>query len=349
MKTLKQPTILDDKAVINTAIPTRPATAAVLPFTQQELCEILGVERGDIGNFMRKAVRKAIDIIRVESRDMKGEAKIGYGGNLDDIVTSGDYLAQVMYEAKIRKQFPLFGIIGEENGLRVLCKILGHDVYFSVDSLDGTKAHWRKQSHGVGSMLALIVDGVVVAVCIGDVNTGEIFFFDATFDKPGIAHRIRFDYDHQLLPKTNTPLRDQYIYTRRHTLNELPWVQRFIAPKKFGGFFRELEVSGGSIGTSIARLWKGEVGAAILDPGYKTPWDVAPVVGLCKWLGFKLFTIHTAPMSEEGGQRPTLLTEDKRPLSKKVVKNDYGTLIIHESYVDELLTWLDEHTAKLLA
>src|SRR6185503_21353335 len=47
----------------------------------------------------------------------------------------------------------------------------------TVDPLDGTKAFIRRQSQGVGTMVALVDDGRVQSAYIGDVNTQEIYGF----------------------------------------------------------------------------------------------------------------------------------------------------------------------------
>jgi hypothetical protein len=36
--------------------------------------------------------------------------------------------------------------------------------------------------------------------------------------------------------------------------------------------FKIYQVEGGSIGIWLARLWKREVGAALIPPGIETPW-----------------------------------------------------------------------------
>ncbi len=295
-----------------------------------------GRKPGEIGRAMIRLVDKAIGIIRMESREIVFENKLSYDGVLDDLVTTGDKFAQDMYEYELRMEFPDFGIIGEEKGLSVPCKIAGHDIYFTVDPLDGTKAYKREQSHGVGTMIALVCDGEVVAAYIGDINTGEIFGYDATVDKPGTAHRNRFAANKPLKPNLADPLSAQYVYTRRNPVKEAAWVQKLILPaKEFGGFFKDLECGGGSIGTAMARLWKGEVGAAILDPGNQTPWDETPVVGISKWLGYEFFKIERNPARMAEG-----LTKTSKELIKQVGKMPDGELVIHKQHVPELMEWL---------
>ena len=52
---------------------------------------------------------------------------------------------------------------------------------------------------------------------------------------------------------------------------------------------KSYEVEGGSIGIWLARLWKREVGAALLLPGVETPWDTAPIFGISKTLGYRFY------------------------------------------------------------
>jgi len=55
--------------------------------------------------------------------------------------------------------------------------------------------------------------------------------------------------------------------------------------------FRDMEVARGSIGTGMARLWKGEVGAVALRHGHETPWDMCPIVGISQRLGFRFLRV----------------------------------------------------------
>ena len=63
----------------------------------------------------------------------------------------------------------------------------GAGTFFTVDPLDGTKAFVRRQSHGVGTMVALVEQGRVVSAYVGDINTQEIYGY-----RPGsrAVHRI---------------------------------------------------------------------------------------------------------------------------------------------------------------
>ena len=139
-----------------------------------------------VGTLMKEAVRRAIVAIRSQRFTFEATAKAhGAHGGLD-FVTTADRAAQDVFVELLREWFPDFGIVAEEGALRVPCTHPRHDLWFTVDPLDGTKAFMRRQSHGIGTMIALVRDGVVEAGCIGDVMTQEVY---AT--RPGAVLRVR--------------------------------------------------------------------------------------------------------------------------------------------------------------
>ena len=226
-----------------------------------------------VGIIMKELVRRAIEAIRLERLSFSAQVKQGYDGQMNDVMTSADAAAQRIYIKSLQECFPSFGIVAEEDELRIECTHSDCDIYFTVDPLDGTKAFVRRQSHGVGTMLALVQGGEVVAAAIGDVNTKEIFYF-----RPGSSRVYRiFDMD----------IAERLLVDESKTLMEQRWVLRDpsytysqpidVAMKK-GGITGGHEIDGGSIGTMFARLWKGEVGAAILRAGWQTPWDLPPIL-----------------------------------------------------------------------
>src|SRR5581483_2209379 len=94
-----------------------------------------------------------------------------------DFVTNVDRGAQEIYRRKLTEWFPCWGIVGEEDGLNIPYKLYDGDMYFTVDPLDGTKAFIRQQSHGIGTMIALVKNDTVIAACVGDIMTGELYYF----------------------------------------------------------------------------------------------------------------------------------------------------------------------------
>ena len=109
---------------------------------------------------VRDIVRRAMKHIREHRFDFTVYDKIGLDG-AKDVFTNVDRSAQEMYVQTLRVCFPLCGIIAEEDGVMIKSTHAHHDLYFSIDPLDGTKAFTRKQSHGIGSMISLSEDNDV--------------------------------------------------------------------------------------------------------------------------------------------------------------------------------------------
>lgn len=236
------------------------------------------------GIVMRDLVRRVTEmaqreLFRFTAHDKTVDYKEGR-----DVVTTIDLAAQDIYERLLRECFPDYGIVGEERGLRIPCAP-DLDIWFSVDPVDGTKALERLQSHGISTMIALIHNGVVIAAAIGDIMTGEVFYH-----RPGSTTVHRLARDHQvvdLLPN-NKPLGDQYLLARENPLHLTPGLTALCVSNKQDkrGLFRDLEVSGGSIGCMYARLWKQEVGAILLQMSKSTPWDLMPLIGATALLNY---------------------------------------------------------------
>ena len=277
-----------------------------------------------VGIIMKEAVRRAIMAIRRQRFMFEAKAKTGLSGKLDDMVTSADHEAQRIYVRVLTRCFPRYGIVGEEESLLVECKLPdGVIVYFTVDPLDGTRAFVRKQSHGIGTMISLVCNGEVVAAYVGDVMTQEIFGFRPESDA---VYRIsEFDHVEQLTIRRNFKLSKQYVLLRTDPHKHSYIIRSLVASKEAGGVFRGIEVTGGSIGTSMARLWKGEVGAAVLTPGHNTPWDWCPIFGISKKLGFVFLKADEKK-----------LTPFEPEVSMKVLKTQYDVLVVHSSRLSEL-------------
>ncbi len=281
-----------------------------------------------IGFIMKEMVRRAIEVIRAQRFAFEVHAKEGHSGLLDDIFTSADEAAQAVYVKMIREAFPGYGIVAEEDHLRVEAdpKI---GMFFTVDPLDGTKAFKRRQSHGIGTMIALVRGTEVIAAYVGDVMTREIYGYRPESRK---VHRIsEYGYGETLKADETTPLAKQNILIRERPENHAPLAKRMIAARDAGGLFKDFETASGSIGVSTARLWKGEVGAVLLKAAFETPWDCAPVYGICERLGFEML-VQNSP-----GDRWLDLRWDipdrTRPLG-------YDQLIIHRSRIPELMEYM---------
>ncbi len=282
---------------------------------------------GMIGAGMKEIIRRVIQEIRDQRRSFEAKPKLGYGGQLNDLVTTADGAAQNICIRLLKEWFPGYGILAEEDDLKVE-SLRADGAYFTVDPLDGTKAFARKQSHGIGTMLALVVGEEVIGVVIGDVMTQEIYYYRPESEK---VHRIsEFRHEERLVVDPERTLLSQHILLRdvpgRHSLGALWFLDAQCSQqesKRFYGF----DVVGGSIGISMARLWKGEVGAAMLMPGYRTPWDDTPVLGISLKLGFVYLKVH-----QETGVLERI--NPKPPTSTTLI--DYETLIVHKSRLAEL-------------
>ncbi len=263
---------------------------------------------------------QAIDIIQKETATFVAEGKTGYDGLDTDLVTTADIAAQNMYQEYIEKFFPDEGIIGEES----LHKVGGNCRYFTIDPLDGTKAFGRKQSMNVGTMIAHVDEfGLVDAVCIGDINTGELYYFGPD-QKPT---RKRFGVESTLGLQTSATC----VSIRKHP-EEYPLIIQDLIYKRRGGIYADINIENGSIGIQMARLWKGEVGMIIIEPSFETPWDMTPLVGMHKVLGIKHILLDPHTLEVE--------VIDK-PINQQVFRKNHIELITYERYVSEVLKWID--------
>lgn len=279
-----------------------------------------------VGSLMKEAVRRAMVAIRAERFSFEAKVKgVGPGGS-PDLVTTADRAAQRVFVKLLRDWFPTYGVVAEEDHLNIPCTQPGVDLWFSVDPLDGTKAFVRRQSHGIGTMLGLIRDGHVIAACVGDIMTQEVYATRPDTDEVyrisefGVAERLQID--------TERPLSSQWIQLRdrpsRHS--------RFVLELTTGprALFNDFESTGGSIGISMARLWKGEIGAGVLRPGKATPWDLSPVIGISQRLGFAFVEIDPDSNKFEVIDPPVYRTP---------TQTERELLVIHQSQLPALEAW----------
>lgn len=276
-----------------------------------------------VGIIMKEMVRRVITEIRNQRIAFQIEHKDNPNKAGEDFVTSADRAAQKLYLKTIKECFPGYGIVAEEDNLSVPCTIDGEDMYFTVDPLDGTKAFIRRQSHGIGTMIALVRNGVVIAAAVGDIMTEEIYYFRPDSEQ---VHRLsEYNVAETLAIYQARPLKSQYLLLREdpQTLS--------LGARHARKAFKDIEVTGGSIGISFARLWKREVGGMILAPATETPWDFAPVVGISKKMGFRFFDFT-------GNQPHRHMREVDPPISMNHYRREHETVVIHESSVEEFFS-----------
>jgi fructose-1,6-bisphosphatase/inositol monophosphatase family enzyme len=270
-----------------------------------------------VGIILKELVRRAMAIIRNERQVFEATAKQGHSGSMDDVFTSADIKAQEVYIKSLRECFPNYAIVAEEGGIPPLvARSVRSGAFFTVDPLDGTKAFVRRQSHGVGTMVALVEQGQVASAYVGDINTHEIYGY-----RPGSrsVHRISQYEISEQLTHVARPIAEQYALLRDPP-DAYSHASRALLPG-----FKSYEVEGGSIGIWLARLWKREVGAALLLPGVETPWDTAPIIGISKMLGYRFY--------RPGAPK---WTSYEPVVVDRTLRRDHDFLVIHERDISGL-------------
>lgn len=245
------------------------------------------------GLVMREAVRRAMQVIRKERFIFEAQIKTVDYKRGKDLVTSADFKAQDLYLEMLQKNFPLAGIVAEES-FACPCTDPGLEYFFTVDPLDGTKAFGRRQSEGIATMIALVIAGKVEGICIGDVMTGEVYY-SRPFSKN--ANRIsEYETTEQLSPEPcGLPLRTLLLRDDPRAYSPLSQGLSWRA----AGLFKNIEVTGGSIGLSFAKLWKGQIGGVLLKGKQKQmPWDLMPCLGISEKLGYGFYALTEKGLSE---------------------------------------------------
>ena len=233
-----------------------------------------------VGIILKELVRRAIGVARRERIAFEATTKESYAGTMDDVFTSADTKAQAIYLRAFEECFPACGVIAEEDSFTIETQ---NGCYFTIDPVDGTKAYVRRQSHGISTMVSLVVGGEVVAAFIGDINTGEIFGYRPGSDK---VHRIT-DLDSAERLSAEPPA--ELDIGKCHALLRDPLKNYSEMTEGLVGRCKNYEIMGSSIGTWAARLWKREVSALFLTEGYETPWDSTPIIGISKKLGYAFY------------------------------------------------------------
>ena len=274
-----------------------------------------------MGIAMKEAVRRAIRAIR-RRRVQFDVSEKETSGKAVDYLTSADLAAQDCYLKVLTECFSWAGIVAEERNFQ---KETEYGYYFSVDPLDGTKAFVRRQSHGVGTMIALAQEEQIISAWVGDVMTQEIYGFRPDSLK---VHRITEYSEFELLVVNGAlPLKSQHVIFRSD-----PYQSGLRWSSCATDCFKDFEIESGSIGLTFARLWKGEVGAIVMKPGYATPWDRWPVVGISRKMGF-IFLRRSLD------ERVRELEEFDPVISTGMSREETHCLVIHRSRLEEFRSW----------
>lgn len=264
---------------------------------------------------LREAMRQAIRKIRSQRLSFTAYDKPNiYKDNTTDIVTSADQDAQQIYIQAISQCFPDWGIIAEENELR---KPTQNDIWITIDPVDGTRAFARKQSHGVGTMVAVLAQEKIQCAYVGNVMTQDIFGFRA--DQEGAIRWLDFDFPYPLQYQKKTI--DQSAILISNRFERYPQMIKNLIRK-----FRYSALEWDSIGIRFTKLWAGEAQALLFNFKFFTPWDAYPILGISQHLGFQLYQFS----EEKTHLLPYTISLDKEP---KPLEQDL--LMMHPTLYEE--------------
>lgn len=279
---------------------------------------------------MEMATRSAMKAIRGLRHTHSVTSKPDTEDGSPDFVTDADITAQKIYFDKFKKQLPTIGFVAEEGNL-YHPSTGKDDFWFCVDPLDGTNAFARLESRGVTTMCAFVNGHTVVGACVGDPMTGDIISLRAD---TGIVSRISDNFPRELAINPVLPLAQQYVYLQDHPKKYSLAVQRLIGSlPETDNHFKSIEITSGGIGAVMSRLWQGNIGAVILHGGIQHPWDLAPVYGISKALGFVYLAI--APTE------PLTFATFEPAIEKNDTRIPFEHIIIHKSRLEELYSWTD--------
>ena len=268
------------------------------------------------GIIIKEMVRRATDTIYKDRSTFTVNQKVGYDGVADDMWTSADKAAQELYLKSLRECFPDYGVIAEEDELSIQPQN-GCTAFFTVDPLDGTKAYGRKQSHGISTMISLCQDTTVIAAFVGDINAREVYGYRPNSEK---VHRIANLNDAELMQRTTPTEPGEVFGLLRDPLKRGYSEQTMTLVES--GLFKNYEIMGSSIGTWMARLWKNEVSALLIPPGYETPWDSNPVNGITQALGYR----YLRPTEKDAFAWEPFVPE----VLTTIQERQHDVLIVHE-------------------
>jgi fructose-1,6-bisphosphatase/inositol monophosphatase family enzyme len=270
-----------------------------------------------VGRILKEAVRRAATEIRAQRLTFEAHVKKGYGGSMNDVFTSADKAAQEVYLRTFMECFPGCGVIGEEDSLSIPATA-PVTAYFTVDPIDGTRAFIRRQSHGITTMVALVDQGEVISAYVGDISSDEVYGY-----RPGskAVHRItNLDSFEPLNPAAAAPPNMDKVNGLLRDPVDIYGPETRALVQRFSNY----EIMGSSIGAWAARLWKGEVSALLMPPGFETPWDSTPVIGISKML-------NCVWLKPESGQWVTY----EPPLPLAPYRRPHDALLVHASCVKD--------------
>lgn len=272
-----------------------------------------------VGIIMKETTRRVIVELRRQRFTFEAKKKTtSYSNDEDDLITTADHAAQKIILHMLKQNFPGVGIIAEED---FACEPEnGSTVYITVDPLDGTKAFGRRQSDGTSTMMSWTENGKLEGAWIGDANTFEFYYTRPGSEK---VHRLSDLETSEKLVATDKRLLKMPALFKKDPRRYTKFIQEMTHP--LTGCVKGVDISTGSIGLMFSKLWKEEAGMLIMAPQAKTPWDLNPCYCISAKLGYKFFRIVSGK----------LVPFEPKPVLQ-VQEEEYETLVIHESRINEL-------------
>ena len=285
------------------------------------------MQKAQVELVLKGIVKGALQIIQKEASVFTSKEKEAMDTKKDDLVTSADIAAQAYYLAELSKAFPGYGVIGEES-LNLASNMTHQGMHFTVDPLDGTKAFARNQSFGVASMLAMVEGTKVVASYIGDVNTGELWGYTEGKE----VTRTRFGTEKVICIEGVCDLNKSYALLNDSLHHYPERIQAMVMEKKLGGLVKDYQISAGSNGLLMSRLWNNDIGMLVMAPSFTTPWDDTPLIGINRKLGIEYIAFNIT-MGKAQVIKPEIPTTTSR--------KEYVTIMVHSDKVPGVLSFLN--------
>ncbi|MEK7484022.1 MAG: hypothetical protein AABZ60_06800, partial [Planctomycetota bacterium] len=138
----------------------------------------------------------------------------------------------------------------------------------------------RKQSSGVGSMIAVMAQNRIIMAYVGDVMTQDIYGFREDIPEG----RLWLDFRQQY------PLHYTEKELNQSTLLIATRLEQYPEPvKKIIRKFKSYQTNWDGIGMRFSKLWSGEVNALLFNFKHFTPWDAFPILGISEHLGYRFY------------------------------------------------------------
>ena len=291
--------------------------------------------------WLRCLVADAAEKVQGLSDQFTPGTKVGFGGH-SEVVTSADLASHQLLLNELAGVLDGFGCVSEEKKLRLACSFEDADAYITFDELDGSEAYARGFLFGVAVMLALVVNGKVVAAYIADVRSRTMVGYGP--DSTGVMLWRDFDFGEASLRLAEierpAELQDLPVLLRDELVTYEPGIAAVARSVECGGAFKRYVVSdsGVSIGFSVLQLLLGQVGALVMRGKKRwSPWDDTPWIGMCKKLGFVCVRV-----SPDGTQ----LIEIDPPLVQEETPRNYEIILVHHSHVGQLQTVFAKAAAR---